>query len=141
MWRNVHCPPPVTDELMERLQGKTGQEHSVASIQGSNQKELSLAIDLKNFQNWSASITDSGSIRDKARMGSLGLPNSGAWLNVIPSPALGLHLQPSEFITAAKYRMGVEVFPMEGKCTACPILSTCCVVWLGRGENCQAQPH
>ena len=56
-------------------------------------------------------------------MYSLGLPNSGAWLNVIPSPALGLHLQPSEFITAVKYRMGVNVFPGEGKCTACPILS------------------
>ena len=37
------CPPPVTDEMMELLQGKTGQEQSVA------------------------------------RMGSLGLPNSGAW--------------------------------------------------------------
>ena len=61
--------------------------------------------------------------RNKARMGSLGLPNAGAWLNVVPSPTLGLHLQPPEFITAVKYRLGVNVFPAEGKCTACPILS------------------
>ena len=56
-------------------------------------------------------------------MGSLGLPNSGAWLNVIPSPALGLHFQPREFVTAVKYRLGVKLFPIEGRCTACPVLS------------------
>ena len=122
-WSVEECPPPVTDELLEKLKGKTGGEDSVASIQASTQREVSLAIDLKNFQNWSDIIKDLGSVRDKARMYSLGLPNSGAWLNVIPSPALGLHLQPSEFITAVKYRMGVNVFSVEGKCTACSILS------------------
>ena len=122
-WSVEECPPPVTDELLEKLKGKTGGEDSVASIQASTQREVSLAIDLKNFQNWSDIIKDLGSVRDKARMYSLGLPTSGAWLNVIPSPALGLHLQPSEFITAVKYRMGVNVFSVEGKCTACSILS------------------
>ena len=56
-------------------------------------------------------------------MGYLGLPSSGAWLNVIPWPGMGLHLQPSEFFTAIKYRMGINLFPFEGKCTACPLLS------------------
>ena len=42
---------------------------------------------------------------------------------VVPSPTLGLHLHPPEFITAVKYRLGVDVFPLEGRCTACPVLS------------------
>ena len=33
------------------------------------------------------------------------------------------NLQSTEFITAVKYRMGVNVFPIEGKCMACPVLS------------------
>ena len=74
-WSVEECPPPVTDELLEKLKGKTGGEDSVASIQASTQREVSLAIDLKNFQNWSDIIKDLGSVRDKARMYSLGLPN------------------------------------------------------------------
>ena len=84
---------------------------------------MSLASDLRNHQSLVPSITTSDDTRDMARMESLRLPNSGAWLNIIPSPALGLHLQPWEFITAVKYRLGVNVFPIEGRCTACPALS------------------
>ena len=117
------CPPVVTGDMMEGLQAKTGREDSVASLRVTTQKEVSLAIDSRNHQNLTTSIVNSENVRDKARIGSLGLPNSGAWLNVIPSPALGLHLQPREFITAVKYRLGINVFPAEGRCTACPVLS------------------
>ena len=55
-------PPLSTDQMIEMLRGKTGREDSVTSIRGSTQKEVSLAIDLKNYQNWSDSITNSGSI-------------------------------------------------------------------------------
>ena len=86
------CPPTITAEMLERLQATTGREDSIRSLQGLTQKEMSLSIDMKNLHDFSTSISDSGNIRHKARLGSLGLPNSGSWLNVIPSPTLGLHL-------------------------------------------------
>ena len=59
-------------------------------------------------------------MRDTARLASLGLPHAGDWLNVVPSPALGLHLRPAEFTVSVKYRLGCDVFSASGKCTACP---------------------
>ena len=56
-------------------------------------------------------------------MGSLGLPTADAWLIVVPSPTLVLHLKPPELITAVKYRFGVTVFRTEGRCTVYPVLS------------------
>ena len=41
---------------------------------------------------------------------------------MVQSPTLGLHIQPPELITAVKYRLGVTVFPTEGRCTAYPML-------------------
>ena len=37
---------------------------------------------------------ESHAMHERARMAGLRLPHSGAWLNVVPSPALGLHLRP-----------------------------------------------
>ena len=37
----------------------------------------------------------------------------------MPTPSLGLH-RPSEFIVSVKYRLGCDIFPSAGKCTACP---------------------
>ena len=53
----------------------------------------------------------------------MGLPHAGDWLNVVPSIALRLHLRSNEFVLATKYRLGVPVFPKEGKCPACPAVS------------------
>jgi hypothetical protein len=64
-------------------------------------------------------LTTLTQIRDKARMGSLGLPHTGDWLNVVPSPTLGLHLRPSEFRYSVLYRLGAPLFQSEGPCTAC----------------------
>jgi hypothetical protein len=46
-------------------------------------------------------------------------PYAGAWLNVVPSRALGLHLRASEFVPALKMRLGMEVFSSAGPCPAC----------------------
>ena len=122
--RNVEdCPPVITADLLQGMQEKTVREDTVASLQETTQREVSLAVDISNHQKLTSAISEQGSTRDKARMGSLGLPNAGAWLNVIPSPALGLHLQPAEFVTAIKYRLGMRIFAAEGKCAACPGLS------------------
>ncbi len=45
---------------------------------------------------------------------------AGDWLNIIPSKALGLHLRRSEFLIAAKYKLGLEVFHSEGECGMSP---------------------
>ena len=57
--------------------------------------------------------------RDKARLASLGLAHAGDWLNVIPSPILGLHVRPQEFRHFVLYRLGAPVYPPNGPCPAC----------------------
>ena len=57
--------------------------------------------------------------REKARLLSLTLPQSGAWLSAPPIPSLGLHLQPNEFRAALKYRIGVPLYIEERKCPYC----------------------
>ena len=57
--------------------------------------------------------------RDKARLASLGLAHAGDWLNVIPSPILGLHVRPQEFRYFVLYRLGAPVYPPNGPCPAC----------------------
>ena len=113
-------PPPVTTDLMNSLTAKRGSETSLACLRESSQKEVSLQIDLNNHQILSAKISDLGIVREVARLGSLGLPHAGAWLNVVPSPTLGLHFHPREFIVSVMYRLGMKIFPAAGKCIACP---------------------
>ena len=52
-------------------------------------------------------------------MASLSLPQAGAWLNCPPLPALGLHLRGPEFVIAAKFRLGMQVYDSAGNCPAC----------------------
>ena len=49
----------------------------------------------------------------------MSLPHAGAWLNVVPSPALGLHLRASEYTVALKLRLGMPVYTSTGPCPAC----------------------
>ena len=107
----------VSPELVESLERKVGSAVSVAILRSESQKELSLKIDLQNHKVLKEIIEENGRVRDIARINSLSLPNAGAWLNVVPSPALGLHLRPTEFIVSVKYRLGLDIFQSEGKCT------------------------
>ena len=52
-------------------------------------------------------------------MASLGLPQAGSWLSVVPSPPLGLHLRPAEFVPVLKYRLGIPVYTSAGLCPLC----------------------
>ena len=40
-------------------------------------------------------------------------------MNVLPSPTLGLHMRPIEFVVSVKYRLGVPVVSEAGQCPAC----------------------
>ena len=56
--------------------------------------------------------------REKARLLSLSLPRSGAWLTAAPI-ALGLHLQPIEIRSALKYCLGVPLYDSDRRCPYC----------------------
>ena len=52
-------------------------------------------------------------------MASLGLSHAGDWLHAPPIPSLGLHLRPTEFVLAAKYRLGCPVYNTAAPCPSC----------------------
>ena len=60
-------------------------------------------------------IENHTSEREKARLLSLSLPQSGAWLSAALIPALGLHLLPNKFRAAVKYRVGAPMYEKERK--------------------------
>ena len=68
-------------------------------------------------------IENQTSEREKARLLSLSLPQSGAWLSAAPIPALGLHLLPNEFRAAVKYRLGAHIYKKERKFLYCKTAS------------------
>ena len=86
------CPPAISTALLDCLAAKMGEDATINSLQGVSQRELSLKIDLKNLQLLTDHISELGVTRDITRLACLGLPHAGDWLNVVPSPALGLHL-------------------------------------------------
>ena len=111
--------PRLSALLLTLLSAKQGEEATVENLSGVAQKATSLKIDLCKHQRLTEQVANLGTQRDKARLASLGLPHSGDWLNVIPSPSLGLHLRTPEWITSAKYRLGCNVFSRDGQCPAC----------------------
>ena len=109
----------LSQELLDSLTTKQGEEATMASLQEQTQKIVSAVIDLSNKHLLSNRINEEAGEREIARLASLGLPHAGDWLNVPPIPALGLHLRPQEFISTVKYRLGVPVYDTEGPCPAC----------------------
>ena len=105
------------EQALHHYTGKVGEEGlTTDQVAGDRQKALSFRVDDCKKQKLLSSLTK---IRDKARMGSLGMPHAGDWLNVVPSPILGLHLRPSEFRYSCLYLLGAPFFQEEGPCTAC----------------------
>ena len=70
-----------------------------------SQRQVQEELDNSAFHNL---LGKQSSIREKARLQSLSLPQSGAWISAAPIPALGLHLSSNEFRVALKYRLGVN---------------------------------
>ena len=112
-------PANVHAALLTYLGAKMGEEASLDSLIGVSQKAVSLKINLMNLQLLSNYISGLGEVRETARLSSLGLPHSGDWLNVMPSPTLRLHMKLDEFVASVKYRLGVPVFSSAGQCPAC----------------------
>ena len=111
--------PRLPQPLLDQISAKTGEEVSVESLIGVSQKSASLKVDLLKQSLLLLQINEEGHTREIVRMASLGLPNAGNWLSVVPSPSLGLHLRAAEFIPIMKYRLGLPVYSSAGTCPAC----------------------
>ena len=98
------------------LRLKSDDQFSLDDASSVKQREISFKIDSRIHDELLSSTSD---LRDKARLNSLSLDKAGAWLTVIPSKTLGLHLAPKEFRVSARYRLGLPVFSTKGPCVAC----------------------
>ena len=113
--KEMSLPQP----LLDAISAKIGEETTVTTLTGVSQRHASLKVDLRNQSLLQQHIAEEGEVREIARLASLGLPHAGSWLSVVPSPALGLHLRPAEFVPVVKYRLGVPVYSSAGLCPAC----------------------
>ncbi len=80
------------------------------------QRPLSHTIDLASFDELIACSQDD---RSRALAHSTALPHAGDWLNVIPSKALGLHLQDLEFRLCLQYWLGLRMVEEGAPCPVC----------------------
>ena len=79
------------------------------------QRPLSHCVDDATYDRLLTSAPD---IRSRALAVSTALPHAGDWLNVTPSPTLGLHLQDREFRLCLDYWLGLSM-TKEGPCPVC----------------------
>ena len=82
---------------IELLNRETNSEDTVESLNGATPKSLTFKIDQRLSQLFIDSLTND---RDKARFLSVSLQHSGDFLNTIPSPILGLHLDKRVYFCA-----------------------------------------
>ena len=80
------------------------------------QGALSAAIDSSAFERL---LSSAPTTRSRALGLSTGLPHAHDWLNVIPSPSLGLHLQDREFRSCLCYWLGVPLHNDQFTCPEC----------------------
>ena len=80
------------------------------------QRAFSISIDDASQCRLLASVPDT---RSRALAQSTALPHSGDWLNVVPSPTLGLHLQDKEFRLCLKYWLGLPLYADYSICSEC----------------------
>ena len=64
-------------------------------------------------------LLDKVSLPEKACLLSISSPHAAAWLSVIPSLRLNLHLEPAEFQIAVKWWLGIAVIDIP-VCSFCP---------------------
>ena len=90
---------------------------SVESVLSSpiKQRTLSQKLDNRLFQ----TLLVSSSVANKAHILSESAPHSASWLSVVPSAALGLHLEPNEYMVALKWWLGHDL-SRGSFCPLCP---------------------
>ena len=101
------------ERALASLNLQLGEVLSIQEARGLRQKALSGLIDCEAA---SRLLEAAAGTRDRARLNCVSRAGAGDWLSALPSKALGLHLRKSEFILAARYRLGLPVFLQEGDC-------------------------
>ena len=81
------------------------------------QRPLSHSIDEAIFDH----LATTTNVRHRALVLSTSLPHAGDWLSVVPSPALGLHLQDKEFRLCLDYWLGLRLFEDGSICPICQV--------------------
>ena len=94
--------PNLPQSLLDDISARQGEDVATECLIGVSQKAASLKVDLFN-RSLLLNQLQEGEVRDVARLSSLGLKYAGSWLSVVPSPALGLHLRPAEFVPMLRY--------------------------------------
>ena len=104
-----------------------GEKTTVETVWGLSQKMMSFKVDSQNLVMLKERVEGEGQERELARLNSLTLPYAGSWLLTPPIAVLGLHLRPTEFTLAVRYRLGINVYDSDGPCPACQQFSAQCV--------------
>ena len=99
-----HCIPPSKAISFESLTNTP-----------SSQKALSGELEDELFRQ----LLSKSSVPDRARLLSVSSPHASAWLSVVPSPGLNLHLEPAEFQAAIQWWLGIGV-AHGSLCPHCP---------------------
>ena len=77
-------PLALSASILDSISTHTGEEVTLEELEGLTQKMLGVKIDQHNLANLKEQISLEGSEREVARLGSLGLPYAGAWLDAAP---------------------------------------------------------
>ena len=112
-------PVSLPQQLLDTLGQKMGEEATVETVWGLSQKMMSFKVDSQNLVKLKERVEGEGQERELARLNSLTLPYAGSWLLTPPIAVLGLHLRPTEFTLATRYRLGINVYDSDGPCPAC----------------------
>ena len=119
---DLNNPPNVVAAALQDLNAQLGDPLTYGEVTGMTQRSLSVLVDTEASSRLLQATVDE---RELARLRCVGREGAGDWLTAFPSKALGLHLRRSEFVAAAKYRLGLPVFEREAECPMprCPGLS------------------
>ena len=103
------------DEEEGILRAKLSVELPGINLNAASQRVLQSALDAKAL----SKCKESASIRDRARLNTLGTPLAGAWLRAIPNPNLSLAMSRHEFVPAVRMWLGIRLFPSPPQSLRC----------------------
>jgi hypothetical protein len=108
--------PSAIDHYNERVVDNDAIESTLLVENRPRQRNLSAAIDKRTL----ASLIETASAADKARLVAVSTPHSSMWLKATPSPGLGLEIRPNQMAALTKWWLGLDLFLADAVCPRCP---------------------
>ena len=106
-------PPASVAQSLTEHNAQLGDPLTYGEVAALTRRSLSAKIDAESARQLLLSQEEE---REQARLRCLARAGAGDWLSAFPSKSLGLHLRRMEFVTAARYRLGLPVFQVEADC-------------------------